>query len=480
MLDRMSLVLPEWKERSPADAMMALVEVLAYAADHLSYYQDAVATEAYLGIARKRVSLKRHARLLDYHMHDGCNARTWAQVWWEGCDGATLEGLSKYTDSNSQGGTRLLTRIGSLPICIPQSRLQEALAEGPVIFETMQDITLYDAHQKIPFYTWGEINCCLPKGATSATLDGSYPDLHPGDVLIFEEISNPDNGGDAVDPDHRHAVRLTAVTSTFGVDNTPLTDPLTDKPITEIEWGVDDALPFPLCISIQGKEGVPDNSQVSVARGNIVIADHGMTLPSNLTPFQIVPLENLGDVTGHEVYSPMLRFGPLTQQGFVKGKAGSAEEMAWYDEHSPASAAFQWEMREVRPAVLLYDRTTEMSWRPVHDLLASDQFAREFVVEMEEDGSERIRFGDDVTGMYPAIGHSFDALYRVGNGTAGNIGHDAITHVVLPDSMINSPVPAIIRNPLPASGGTAPESMEKVKIGCPSGLPDAGAGGDHG
>ena len=48
--------------------------------DYLSYYQDATATEAYLGTARQRVSVRRHARLLDYAMHDGCNARVWVQV----------------------------------------------------------------------------------------------------------------------------------------------------------------------------------------------------------------------------------------------------------------------------------------------------------------------------------------------------------------------------------------------------------------
>ena len=39
-----------------------------------------MATEAYLGTARRRVSVRRHARLVDYFMHDGCNARTWVQV----------------------------------------------------------------------------------------------------------------------------------------------------------------------------------------------------------------------------------------------------------------------------------------------------------------------------------------------------------------------------------------------------------------
>ncbi|HEX8928764.1 MAG TPA: putative baseplate assembly protein, partial [Actinomycetota bacterium] len=68
MLDRLATTLPGWTERNPADLQVALVELLAYAADRLSYFQDAVATEAYLGTARRRVSVRRHARLLDYRM----------------------------------------------------------------------------------------------------------------------------------------------------------------------------------------------------------------------------------------------------------------------------------------------------------------------------------------------------------------------------------------------------------------------------
>jgi hypothetical protein len=55
MLDRIALVAPEWTERNPADLGVALVELVAYVADYLSYEQDAVATEAYLGTARRRV-----------------------------------------------------------------------------------------------------------------------------------------------------------------------------------------------------------------------------------------------------------------------------------------------------------------------------------------------------------------------------------------------------------------------------------------
>ena len=59
---------------------VTLVELLAYVGDYLSYQQDAVATEAYLETARCRVSVRRHTRLMDYFMHNGCNARAWVQL----------------------------------------------------------------------------------------------------------------------------------------------------------------------------------------------------------------------------------------------------------------------------------------------------------------------------------------------------------------------------------------------------------------
>src|SRR5580692_2785156 len=80
ILDRMALIMPEWTETHVPDQGITLVELLAYAGDYLSYYQDAVATEAYLGTARQRISVRRHARLVDYLMHDGCNARAWLTV----------------------------------------------------------------------------------------------------------------------------------------------------------------------------------------------------------------------------------------------------------------------------------------------------------------------------------------------------------------------------------------------------------------
>ena len=208
MLDRMAVIMPDWQERNAADIGIAAVEVLAYAGDQLSYYQDAVATEAYLGTARKRVSIRRHARLLDYPMHDGANARAWVQLQ-VAADNVLVS-----------RGTALLTQIdaprGALDL--DTTAVNVAVSQGAQIFETLDDIRLFAGHNEIRFYTWGDESCCLPRGATQATLRNPGDSLHnlaAGDVLIFEEVRGPETGvpGDA-DATHRHAVRLTGVTPT--------------------------------------------------------------------------------------------------------------------------------------------------------------------------------------------------------------------------------------------------------------------------
>src|SRR5258706_9448630 len=114
MLDRLATIAPDWRERNPADLGIALVELLAYVGDYLSYQQDAVATEAYLGTARRRVSVRRHARMVDYAMHDGSNARAWVQVQVSAkteLKRLAQAGPTKYT-------TKLLTRATGQPVRI--------------------------------------------------------------------------------------------------------------------------------------------------------------------------------------------------------------------------------------------------------------------------------------------------------------------------------------------------------------------------
>ena len=168
MLDRLSLLAPGWSERSAADVGVMLVELLAYAADNLSYRQDAIANEAYLATARQRVSVRRHARLVDYPLHDGCNARAWVQV-----DGA------RRTWSLPRG-TPLLTRSGAVAggaDAAAARRCSDALAAGAIVFETAHDgDAVRRPATQLSFYTWGDDGCCLPRGATRATLRGAHPD----------------------------------------------------------------------------------------------------------------------------------------------------------------------------------------------------------------------------------------------------------------------------------------------------------------
>lgn len=201
MLDRMAVLMPQWKERNVADIGVMLVEALAYTADQLSYQQDAVATEAYLRTARQRISLRRHARLMDYFISEGCNARTWAHF-------AVSADVSAVSGPAIPAGTKIATQIANQQTVIADDA--RVYGQADIIFETMTAVdALYFDHNELAFYTWSDDRCCLPKGATSATLAGNHPHLEPGMILIIEEVLGAQTGDPAdADPARRHAVRL--------------------------------------------------------------------------------------------------------------------------------------------------------------------------------------------------------------------------------------------------------------------------------
>ena len=487
ILDRISLLVPDWRERSAADLGVTLAELLAYAGDHLSYWQDAVATEAYLATARRRTSLRRHAMLVDYALDEGSNARAWLQLKLaEGVADATID----------LAGMQFLSRL-PLPLRFtPASReYRAALDAHPVVFEPMDpngmlsvnassQVTLYAAHDAMKFYTWSDQRCCLPMGSTSATLLGHLDTLSVGKVLIFEEVKGPNTGVAAdADPAHRHAVRLISVQHSVGPD--PLVDPLNDIEITEIEWALEDALPFPLCISAQTDDDsrVPVEN-VSVAHGNIVLADHGRTVAAEslgaVPPSRLdYPINRAQDRCGKPMpeplpprYRPVLRERPLTQAATVLKTvqvAGRHESQRLrFDPEAPASLAFVWRKADVWPSIALdssFDSgmiILNEAWQPRRDLLNSDDEAAHFVVESEHDGSAILRFGDDCHGKRPQSNTEFMAAYRIGNGLAGNVGAEALAHVVTSDARL-----AGVRNPLAARGGNEAETAEQIRRRAP-------------
>ncbi len=548
ILDRLALILPGWQERHAPDLGIALVELLAYTGDYLSYYQDAVATEAYLDTARRRISVRRHAHLVDYHMHEGANARAWlcltvdapvveldpadvtfvTQVegrpvvlsWEEDLPGLPPGSYEVFSPllpgGDSPGGSYRVQQVNQRWISEPE--------------ESPAKIVLRQAHNCLRFYTWGDASCCLPRGATAAWLrdDGAvrkppeqapydpkqqpppYPTppppsgppgpddfdwsvhLQPGDFLIFEEVKGPKTGVAAdADRAHRHVMRLTKVKRDV--------DPLYEQPILEIEWAAEDALPFPLCISAPAGDDCEPVDDVSVVCGNVILVDHGRPVRDEdlgCVPGECLPGEcecdRPGDITHLPgCYRPRLQETWLAFRQALPPGQPAARRLLEQDPRQatpavrllgfPAPDCRPWEpVPEPEPppgkdptqqgpepeppaaAPLRAER-----WLPQHDLLDSDSASRHFVAEVDDERRTQLRFGDNHLGLQPAAHTRFLATYLVtpGGAEAGNVGAETITHLVYfrhRPAGIRS-----VRNPLPASGGLAPEPVAEVKLYAP-------------
>jgi hypothetical protein len=466
LVDLLPTLNPDWTETNPSDLGIALLELLAYEGDRLSYFQDAVANEAYLDTLRTRISARRHARLVDYRMHDGRNA--WAPVHLQ-VDAAAPVQLAR--------GTPLFTKIlaplpgQTLPpdVVIPSGAITvDALARDPDLatvaaFETAHTVTLIRDNNEIRLHTWGEEECCLPVGTIEAYLysvpegltTAREPMLQPGDYLVLEEALGPRTGVAAdADPGHRQLVRIETVAD--------LTDPLYERtlvadvlqirrtahpalPLLRVTWRRADALRFPLCLSARLAGGALVRN-VSVARGNIVLADHGLTCDETFVPDALTVDGRL-----------QLDRAPLTME--------ARPDQVSYDLNGRLltdRTELDADVRDVRPAVdLLVTTPVEIEqWQAEPELLSSSSADRHFVAEVDDDGRAILRFGDGEYGAELSDVVSLHALYRVGNGRAGNVGAEAIAHAspVLPAGWIQK-----IRNPLAAVAGTDPETIDEVR-----------------
>jgi hypothetical protein len=675
ILDRLGLIMPAWTERHIPDVGIALVELLAYVGDQLSYYQDAVATEAYLDTARRRVSVRRHVRLVDYAMHDGCNARALVHL-------AVTRQVTLPAGDFWFATALPPPPAGAWPVAVRAAATDTLPAAAYEVFEPVRraDLELHPQGNEIRLWTWGDSACCLPTGATAATLvdpaptEGGPAWLRAGDLLLFEEVRGPRTGAPAdADPGHRQAVRLTRVAA--GMDE------LYQQAIVEVEWAQADALRFPLCISAVGGPDCELIDPVSVARANLVLVDHGRTIPgceqaaeelqvpwvapgppdcpepdepsqgarmrqlwrtardgTALTAAEVEELRAVvgaaaadaagltppGDVPGPDTaaaqaaalgrlltqgtgyppaavaYTAVLERYPVTlrtafpdwatvargQAGQLEGildrvlarvqellgqvRAGqplSGEQLEELrvvfgaraladaglepaapgtpDEAAaaaqaralarlvarerlllarkrrrldglarraragqplgdqevdelrrslgpsyvkalerdnprwlgPAAGALAQDPRAALPAICLQVRPAAGAalrpcadqpgaWALRRDLLVSGPTDRHFVAELDEQGRAQLRFGDGRAGRAPTPGSTLLAEYRVGNGTAGNVGAEAIAHLVLCST--DQDAVSRVRNPLPAAGGLDPEPLAEVRLLAPA------------
>jgi hypothetical protein len=450
MVDLISERNPSWHERVPADLGMTVVELLAYAADYLSYYQDSgPGTEGYLDTCRHRISAARHGRLIDYRMGQGQNAATFVHL--EGGTGAN-------------GIVPAATKVASLvavPLqgaVSPPGPIMPALADfdrdpaltNTLVFEFKSDTRVLEIHNELRIHTWHDRLCCLSKDAREIFLyrdnagTAVRPDLRPGEFILLEEVRSPTTGLAAdADPKHRQVLQIgdieatedAAFTSTVaGGFLTPRTNPADPAlPLLRVTFGKSEALKFAPCISAAT---VDDRviEPVTVARGNIAAVDHGRSIVRD-TQDGSLTLPDMG-AGRWPIPSLALPDVPVTRRAEPEGPA-------------------------VRLEINFPGEPSAETWLPVPDLLDSLPFDQHFVAETDNEGQSSVRFGDDQYGRRPFDAERVVAHYRIGNGKPGNVGWGTLVHLVDPGVVI----PAITRiwQPLAASSGREPETIEQVR-----------------
>jgi hypothetical protein len=448
MVDLIAERNPSWTERLPADLGMTVVDLLAYAADYLSYYQDAgPGTEGYLDTCLHRISAARHARLIDYAMGQGRNASAFVHL--EGGSGANgvVPAAAKVTSRIALPLRGTVAPPGPVVPPLADFDRDPALADT-LVFEIKSETRVLESHNELRIHTWDDRLCCLSKDAKEIFLyrDNSgtavRPDLRAGEYVLLEEIRSPVTGLAAdADRKHRQVLLIGEVANTedaaftSALAGSGVLTPRTNSadpalPLLRVILAKGEALNFTPCISAETVDHLPINP-VTVARGNIAPVDHGRGIVRD-TQNGSLQLPDMGSGRW-PIPELTLPDAPVT--------------------------------RRPEPAIELditFPGEPAETWTPVPNLLGSEPFDQHFVVETDNDGVAQLRFGDDQYGRRPFDAERVVARYRVGNGPIGNAGPGTLVHLVDPGVVVIPPITRVWQ-PLPARGGEEPETIEHVR-----------------
>jgi len=204
MLDRLPATLPDFWDRAEADFGIAVIDLLAYVGDRLSYYQDRVAAESQLSSARSREAVAGHLKLLDYTLNPGQTATAYI------C-------LEVNRDLTVSAGTRVETPARDVPY------------ETPVTFTLTEPFEAYRDLNRLEPYDFSHPSLLIPMGATRLTVKGHPEGLQSGRCIF---VRSADAAGDT---------RYHRVTLTYD----PIYKTATDgSDITLLQWGPSEALPW--------------------------------------------------------------------------------------------------------------------------------------------------------------------------------------------------------------------------------------------
>ena len=439
---------PGWQVTSEADFDQVLIGLFSAAADELSDYQDRVMNEAYIGTARGRVALARHARLMDYHIHQGQQSSTWAAL--------TIAG-------------------GTAPFILAEEFV--AWTAGPdvegdtAVFATRETrlaaagrTTLAPGFNRLELHTWSGAQPALAAGATSADvtpasgitateLADAINDGTLARILVAEEL-NPLTGRRAgYDRRARQVLTLEA-------DAEVINDPLAGVDVVRIRWQEQDTLRRDYSFTTLCPAGPVTN--ISAFSGNILRLHHGLPVTTHFyAPGTELPAD--GPTEFHRHYTGQKLYGetraihadlpheamPLAYLPFTPG------------ERVPPSSTLQVTVEEPGGAT--------DSWDEVISLVHSDDSAENgdhFMVETDERQESRLRFGNGMNGRFLPADAVVHTVYQVGGGPFGNVGADAITGFEPLSGALSTAIEAVT-NPFDVTDGTAPEDVAEILRNAP-------------
>jgi hypothetical protein len=108
-------------------------------------------------------------------------------------------------------------------------------------------------------------------------------------------------------------------------------------------------------------------------------------------------------------------------------------------------------------------RVNEVEWSEVPSLFQQKPSAQVYSTLNQADGTTRIQFGDGVEGSTPPTGqNNVHADYRIGSGSAGNVGTGSITTLMDRPLGVNG-----VTNPQPATGGQDAASINDLRSDAP-------------
>lgn len=431
--DFSTLKYPAWQERSEADFGIMFMEALCALGDDLSYQQDRIAAEAYLDTATERLSIIRHARLVDYEPTPALASNV----------------LLQFTVS---------TDTTSIP---PGLAVSATGPDGTAIdFETgtgLADTQQYPASAKwnaITPYWWDDSARVLPAGATEMWVQLHDLNLNqPGMSLLLDTMP-----ADAALPNIRETIQIKSATEQ--------TDPLyDDAPVTQIVFQNPTTAQHDL-FHVTTVRGNLVPVIVTTVKGNLVPATQGLR---HVESFAI----GSGPVS---MPSAIVRTGPnqTTQYLYTLGNA----PLTWLATSNDPSVTQAPEIQLTQQ--LLPPNGAVSSWTWQRSLLDAAAFESAFTidpvrytqlppeladgtVQFDYDGSngDTVRFGDGDFGEIPAANSTFTVTYRAGGGAIGNVAADSITAIVSTGPL--GTLASAVTNPFAATGGADAEASDSVR-----------------